>query len=206
MSRQAEAARLREVAAQAVDPCVTSSAVVAAFWEATSGAAIDPQAGYEAVLDQVQAVRDGALSGPEAMLVGQAIALNAIFAEMARRGQAALGRPGIAAERYLRLAMRAQAQSRATLRALSEMANRPTKEVETPRPITRIERIIVRPREPGEARGARMGEAAPADDWAARNRELEAYGEGLDGGTARGLCADDEGAPGVGAFHRAPYG
>ena len=169
MNGQAEAGRLREIAAQAVDPCVTSSAVVAAFWEDTSGGAIDPQAAYEAVRDQVQAVRDGALSGPEAMLVGQATALNAIFAEMARRGQAALGRPGIAAERYLRLAMRAQAQSRATLRALSEMANRPTKEVEAPLRITRIERIIVQPREP-----------ASADEWLARNMEREAYGEGLD--------------------------
>ena len=180
--------------------------MVTAFWEETGGAAIDPQAAYEAVLDQVQAVREGVLSGPEAMLVGQATALNAIFAEMARRGQAALGRPGIAAERYLRLAVRAQAQCRATVRALSDMANRPTKEIEAPRQVTRIERIIVRPREPDGPSGMPRGEAAPADDWAARNMIREAYGEGLDGGTARGLCADDEGAPGVGAFDRAPYG
>ena len=65
--------------------------------------------------------------------------------------------------------MRAQAQSRATLRALSEMANRPTKEVEAPPRITRIERIIVQPREP-----------ASPDEWLARNMEREAYGEGLD--------------------------
>ncbi|WP_442680182.1 hypothetical protein ACSBM8_02945 [Sphingomonas sp. ASY06-1R] len=206
MSEDADGARRRETAAQAVDPCVTSSMVVAAFWEEASGAGIDPQAGYEAVLDQVQAVREGALAGPEAMLAGQAIALNAIFAEMARRGQAALGRPGIAAERYLRLAIRAQAQCRATLRALSDMANRPTKEVEAPRPITRIERIIVQPRGHDGPSGMRTGEAGPADDWAARNAEREDYGEGLDGGAARGLCADDAGAPGVGAFDRTPYG
>jgi hypothetical protein len=180
MSETMEQARRRETAAQAVDPCVTSSMVVAAFWEEASGAGIDPQAGYEAVLDQVQAVREGALAGPEAMLVGQAIALNAIFAEMARRGQAALGRPGIAAERYLRLAIRAQAQCRATLRALSDMANRPTKEIETPRQVTRIERIIVSPRDSDAARGMHSAEDWRADDWAARNAEREGYGAGLD--------------------------
>lgn len=180
MNETIERAHVREIAAQAVDPCVTSSSVVAAFWEETGGAAIDPQAAYEAVLDQVQAVREGVLSGPEAMLVGQATALNAIFAEMARRGHAALGRPGIAAERYLRLAVRAQAQCRATVRALSDMANRPTKEIEAPRQITRIERIIVHPRDPGGARGMAPGEDWRADDWAARNAEREDYGEGLD--------------------------
>ena len=138
------AKRLKEIAEQAVDPCVTSSAVVTAFWGDVSGA-IDPQAGYEAVREQVQAVRDGGLSGVEATLTGQAIALNVIFAEMARRGQAALGRPGNASERYMRLAMRAQAQCRATLHELRDLAERPTKEDEVVPQITRIERVIVYP-------------------------------------------------------------
>ncbi|HWI85506.1 MAG TPA: hypothetical protein VNT42_04180 [Sphingomonas sp.] len=210
VSEDAEVARLREIAAQAVDPCVTSSAVVAAFWEEANGAAIDPQAGYEAVLAQVQAVRDGELAGLEAMLVGQATALNAIFAEMARRGQAALGRPGIAAERYLRLAMRAQAQCRATLRELSAMAKQRTEaaeeEKEPPAPrFTRIERIIVRPRHDAEGNLLPPEVVSYGDDWAARNEKRESYGEGLDGGAARGLRADDEGAPGVGSIYRTEY-
>jgi len=53
MSDSVSVERLREIAAQAVDPCVTSSVVVSAFWEETNGAAIDPQAGYEAVREQV---------------------------------------------------------------------------------------------------------------------------------------------------------
>lgn len=105
-------ARLREIAEQAVDPCVTNSAVVAAFWADMSGGAIDRQAGYEAVRERVQGVREGELSDVEATLAGQATALNVIFAEMARRGHAALNRPGNAAERYLRLAMRAHARCR----------------------------------------------------------------------------------------------
>jgi hypothetical protein len=181
-------ARLREMAAQAVDPSVTSSVVVSAFWE-KAGGAIDPQAAYEAVRDRVQEVRKGGLSGAEATLVGQATALNAIFTEMARRGQAALDRPGIAAERYLRLAMRAQAQCRATLNALSAMAGRSTKAMEEDEPIRRIERVIIR----------------PWHEIGSEERE-ERYGEGLDGGAARGLFAEHDGAEGVGAFDRTAYG
>jgi hypothetical protein len=197
--------RLREIAEQAVDPCVTSSVVVSAFWEETNGAAIDPQAGYEAVREQVVEVRKGGLSGAEAILVGQATALNVIFAEMARRGQAALDRPGQAAERYLRLAMRAQAHCRAALRELRNLADRPSKAAEVQTPIRVIKRIIVRPGDDVSTIHAGRREAEWGDDWAARNAEREAYGEGLDGGATRGLCADDGGAESVGAFDRTPY-
>ena len=144
-SEMTTAARMRELAAQAVDPCVTSSMVVAAFWEEARGSSIDAQAGYDAIQDEVDAVRDGAMASAKATLVAQAIALNAIFAEMARRGGAMLGRPGNAAERYLKLAMRAQAQCCATLHALNEIAEGQTREEdETPR-YTKIERVIVYP-------------------------------------------------------------
>ena len=166
----ASVARLKEIAAQAVDPCVTSSAVVAAFWGDTGGGTIDPQSGYEAVQAQVKQVRDGGLSGAEATLVGQAIALNVIFAEMARRGEAALNMPGNAAERYLRLAMKAQAQCRATLHELGDLANRPTKDDEVTPRITRIERVIVYPpRYDAEGRRIPPEGAEGTDNMAARN-------------------------------------
>ena len=177
-------AQLKKIAEQAVDPCVTSSAVVAAFWEDASGGTIDAQAGYEAVREQVQAVRDGGLSGAEATLTGQAIALNVIFAEMARRGQAALHRQGNAAERYLRLAMRAQAQCRATLHELRDLTERPTKEDETVPQYTRIERVIVYPpryddegnRIPGYEKTDVPGcKTESPEDWAARNNARESY-------------------------------
>ena len=182
MSDSISVERLREIAEQAVDQCVTSSVVVSAFWEETNGAAIDPQAGYEAVREQVVEVRKGGLSGAEATLVGQATALNVIFAEMARRGQAALSRPGHAAERYLRLAMRAQQQCRATLHELRNLADRPAKAAETATPIRVIKRILIDPRANTvtDYTGGRS-ETMSTDEWAARNAELEAYGEGLDG-------------------------
>lgn len=209
-------ARRREIAAQAIDPCVTSSAVVAAFW-AGADDVIDPQLGYEAIHAQVQQVREGVLSSAEATLVGQAAALNAIFVDMARRGHASLDRPGNAAERYLRLAMKAQNQCRATLNALTDLASRPSKVIEQHEPLRRIERRVIYPPtapadEPvqadegpcpanaadGEADAERVTNRNEWEDWA--------DGAGLDGGAARRLFADDAGAQAVGAFDRAAYG
>jgi len=159
-------ARMREIAAQAMDPCVTSSMVVSAFWEEARGSSIDPEAGYDAIQDAVDAVRDGAMAGAKATLVGQAIALNAIFAEMARRGGAMLGRPGNAAERYLKLAMKAQAQCRATLQSLNDIAEGQAeeKEEEAPR-YTRIERVIVYPPRYDDEGNVIPGSAKREADW-----------------------------------------
>jgi hypothetical protein len=130
-------ARKREIAAQAIDPCVTNSVAVAAFWESSDGA-VDLQAAYEAIHAQVQEVRSGVLSSVEATLVGQATALNTIFVDLARRGQASLDRPGNAAERYLRLALKAQNQCRATLDTLAGIAGRPSKHWEERDAVRRI--------------------------------------------------------------------
>ena len=139
-------ARMKEIAAQAVDPCVTSSMVVSAFWQEARVSEIDPKAGYDAIRDEADAVRDGVMTSAQATLVGQALALNAIFAELARRGAAALNRPGNAAEKYLRLAMKAQSQCRATLNVLSDFAEGPDAEERPAAPqYTRIERVIVYP-------------------------------------------------------------
>ena len=70
-----------------------------------------------------QAVQAGNLSGLEATLTAQAVALNAIFNEMARRAALNMGEYIDATEVYLRLGLKAQAQCRATLQTLFEMKN-----------------------------------------------------------------------------------
>ena len=65
----------------------------------------------------------GDLSGLEATLAAQAIALDAIFNEMARRAAVNMGEHLGAAETYLRLGLKAQAQCRATAQTLFEMKN-----------------------------------------------------------------------------------
>lgn len=152
----------REIAAQAMDPCVTSSAVVATFWDATEEG-IDPQLGYEAMRAQVQQVSAGVLSSAEAMLVGHAAALNAIFVDMARRAHASLDRPGQAAERYMRLALRAQMQCRMTIEDLTALAARPQKKIEQKEQITHIVRQIVYPKHPYGEDDVRAEEREPTD-------------------------------------------
>ena len=168
-NESAREARLREIAQQAVDPCVTSSAVVAAFGGGMIGGAIDSQAAYEAVRAQVLDARDGGFAAADATLVGQAIALNLIFATMARRGQAAMRRPGAGGERSLRLAMRAQAQCRATLHALHGLADRPCRAADVEaQPYSVIERTIVEPpRSDADGNIIPWPEEAKAADWRA---------------------------------------
>jgi len=70
-----------------------------------------------------QAVHDGDMKRAEAMLFGQAQSLEAIFTDLARRATTSQYLDG--AERYLRLALRAQSQCARTLEALSTLKNPP---------------------------------------------------------------------------------
>ena len=76
-----------------------------------------------ALKDSGQAVSRGDLSGLESMLTAQAVALNATFTSLARRAQEADYMDKL--ERYLRLALKAQSQCRATVETLAEMKNPP---------------------------------------------------------------------------------
>ena len=72
-----------------------------------------------------EAINRGDLSAAERMLNSQAVALNAIFAEMARRAALNMGTHLGAAETYMRLALKAQSQSRATVETLAAIKNPP---------------------------------------------------------------------------------
>jgi len=75
--------------------------------------------------EQGEAVNRGDLSGAERMLNAQAVALNAIFAEMARRAALNMSEHLSATEIYMRLALKAQSQSRATFETLAAIKNPP---------------------------------------------------------------------------------
>ena len=72
-----------------------------------------------------QGLNDGDLSAAVTMLAAQAVALNAMFGELARVGQANMFKAPDYADRYLRLAFKAQGQSRATLETLAVIKNPP---------------------------------------------------------------------------------
>jgi hypothetical protein len=79
----------------------------------------------ESLRQQGEAAARGDLSALEKMLAGQAVALNAIFSELARGAAINMGEYLDATERYMRLALRAQGQCRAAMETLAVMKNPP---------------------------------------------------------------------------------
>ena len=73
------------------------------------------------IQQQADEVVGGDLSGMERMLVAQAITLDGMFAELARRAALNIGSHIDAAEMYLKLALKAQGQCRATAEAIAEI-------------------------------------------------------------------------------------
>ena len=71
------------------------------------------------------AVSGGDLGSAEKLLHAQAVSLNAIFSELARRSHLNMGEFMDASERYMRLALKAQSQCRATLETLAAIKNPP---------------------------------------------------------------------------------
>jgi hypothetical protein len=75
--------------------------------------------------EKVSKVNTGDLSELEATLTAQSVALDAIFNELARRAALNMGEYINAAERYMRLALKAQAQTVRTIEVLAAMKNPP---------------------------------------------------------------------------------
>ena len=84
-----------------------------------------PEDLIEELRKRVSAVHEGKLEGVEAMLFGQAVALQSIFTNYASRSAANVGEHLHAAETFMKLALRAQSQCRATLETLATIKNPP---------------------------------------------------------------------------------
>ncbi|NTW87760.1 MAG: hypothetical protein HGB26_01235 [Desulfobulbaceae bacterium] len=89
------------------------------------GGLYDDKAGLtdwmRALQDKTKAIQSGDMKSVEAVLTGQALALDAIFTDMARK--AILNNRMDQLELCMRLALKAQNQSRATLEALAAIKN-----------------------------------------------------------------------------------
>ena len=75
---------------------------------------------------QITVVNKGGLGRAEGMLIAQAHTLDELFNNLARRAHHNLGEYMNAAETYLRLALKAQSQCRATLETLAQIKNPPS--------------------------------------------------------------------------------
>jgi hypothetical protein len=79
----------------------------------------------EALRRTMKDVHSGNLQSAETLLYSQAVALNAMFAEMACRSSLNMGTYPQAAESYMRLALKAQSQCRNTLETLANIKSPP---------------------------------------------------------------------------------
>jgi hypothetical protein len=106
----------------AAEGLVMTASVLASFAKPTIG-----ELGLTETVVAMRAAHDkvhgGDLKPVEDMLMSQAATLNAMFCELARRAGLNMGEYMDATERYMRLALKAQSQCRATLEALAEVKN-----------------------------------------------------------------------------------
>ena len=112
-----------EMMAQTViSPLFTASGTVRLYSHGTAGE-LDVTATINTLAEMSSKVHAGDMQGVETMLTAQAIALNTMFSELARRAAINMGEHLAATETYMRMALKAQTQCRATLETLAEVKN-----------------------------------------------------------------------------------
>ena len=142
-------------------------------------------------------VHGGDLRRVESMLISQAHSLDVIFASMARRAALNAGEYMGAAETYLKLALKAQSQCRATLETLATIKNPP----------------VVFAKQANIANGPQQvnNNAAPslahAEQFQKPQTELleHAHGQWLDTGTAAAASGSNQTVETVAAIHRTTH-
>ena len=185
----------RQLADVSLDPLFGAAVIASSFGEGISGQT-DFTATYEALHDRAKAIRGNKLASAENMLTAQAAALNAIFVELARRSGANMGEYIQTAETYMRLALKAQAQCRATLETLANIKNPP----------------VVYARQANIAHGPQQVNngvnASPASNQASPPNELLEieHGKRLELGTAGAAIGSDTALEAVGAIDGAADG
>jgi len=98
-----------------------AAAVMQGFQKNVMGGDVDLEALVKGIIETTNQVNDDDLHRLESMLVSQATSLQSIFTDLARKAQAQTYLKHF--ETYLGLALKAQAQSRATITALGELKN-----------------------------------------------------------------------------------
>ncbi len=111
----------RTVARTLMSPSVQAASTIQTFAKSD----YELQGFIDELSAQIDAVNAGDMKRPEGMLIAQAHTLNELFNTLARRAAANMGEYMTAAETYLRLALKAQSQCRATLETLSAIKNPP---------------------------------------------------------------------------------
>ena len=119
VAKKTDETKADALARKVIMPSVTGAVTMQAFKK--NYGEVDLMALIEATQVQIQAVHDGDMNRAEAMLITQAHTLDAIFNELALRSIKSELMPHF--DIYLRLALKAQGQCRATLETLAAIKN-----------------------------------------------------------------------------------
>ena len=117
--------------------------------------------------ERIKKIQGGDMQPVQAMLFGQAITLETIFTNLARRAAINAGEYINATDTYLRLALKAQAQCRATLEALAEIKN--------PRPVAFVKQANIA-NGPQQINNGVVAQASPARAEEMQDRPNELSG------------------------------
>jgi hypothetical protein len=129
-----EKSREQRFSEVALSPIFGNTITAIDFAKGTLGE-LDLIATNSVMMKEVKKVQGGNLSGVEATLMAQAITLDKIFTEMARRAAVNMGQQMHAMETYMKLALKAQTQCRTTLQTLAEVKN--------PRPVAFVKQANI---------------------------------------------------------------
>ena len=117
---EARAETFAKLAADGVLPLTLTAQM---FGRPLAGGECDVTAMHGRLMETAKDAEAGNMGRLERMLSAQAQTLNIMFTELARRAALNMGEHMQATEVYLRMAFKAQAQSRATVEALAEVKN-----------------------------------------------------------------------------------
>lgn len=112
-----------QAAAEMVVAGLASNTIATREWSAFPFGEVEVTACLNAIVDSAERVNRGDLGEAEALLMAQAVTLNALFTDLAHQSRTSKYLDQF--ERYLRLALKAQSQCRATLETLAAMKNPP---------------------------------------------------------------------------------
>jgi hypothetical protein len=188
--------RARLLAELGLSPILANTNTTRSFAKYTAGE-LDITEAVAVMREKAGAVTAGNLAGLEETLTAQAVALDAIFNEMARRAAANMRDYVNAAEIFLRLGLKAQAQCRATLQTLFEMKN--------PQPVAFVKQANIAhgPQQVNNGAAA-SGSSSRAKKPANKSNELlgVTHEQRLDKGTAAATGGPYSELAAVGAFQR----
>jgi len=154
---------------------------------------VDITSTLRGVVEASERVNAGNLGDLEALLTSQAIALNAVFANLLHRANCTKMVPHL--ESYLRLAFKAQSQCRTTAEALAA--------IKSPAVFTKQANIAS---QQVVNNGTMVSGSRPGNSQIVQNEQLEAQGERLDGRAAPTAISSHSTVETLGTLNRSPDG